>query len=78
MAVIEIQDQLAKALRAHADIRDMTLEDFLLRIVETVAPINSTSEFSEDEFDRILAEASSEPPVLPHDFSRANLYDDHD
>jgi len=78
MAVIEIEDKLAKALRAQAAVRDMTLETFLKRIAEMATPIHPATEFLPEEFDRSIAELSSESPVLPGDFSRADLYADHD
>jgi hypothetical protein len=40
----------------------------------------SDPRLSDEEFDRHLKELASGPPVptLPPDFSRADLYDDHD
>jgi hypothetical protein len=56
MAVIEIEDKLAKALRAQAAVSDMTLETFLKRIAEIATPIHPAAEFLPDEFDRSIAD----------------------
>jgi hypothetical protein len=78
MALIEIEERIAQALRAQADVREMTLEAFLQRIAETATPINSTPEFALADFDKSVDEASSEWPVLPPAFSRSDIYSDHD
>ena len=42
--------------------------------------ISNPPRLTPEEFDRVLKEMASGPPVptLPPDFSRADIYDDHD
>lgn len=78
MALIEVDDRIAQALRAQADVRDMTVQAFLQRIVDTASPVNPNPAFAAAEFDQSIDDASSDSPVLPNRFSRADIYIDHD
>jgi hypothetical protein len=52
-----------------------------VRAVESlVAHLRATPQPTDEQFDRALQELASGPPVptLPADWSRADLYDDHD
>ena len=78
MAVIEIEERIAAALRAQATVRDLSLNAFLQRIAETASPLNSTPTLALADFDRSIDELVTESPVLPGLFSRADVYADHD
>lgn len=55
-------------------------EAFLRHLVESGQRACAPKELTDAEFFRLLAELASEPnlPGLPADFSRADLYSDHD
>ena len=78
MAVIEIEERTAAALRAQADARELSLEAFLQRIAEATSPINRTLTLPLAEFDKTIDELATESIVLPSNFSRADIYADHD
>ena len=78
MAFIEIEERVAAALRAQADVRAMSLEAFLQRIAETATPLNSAPALALADMERSLDELATELPVLPDSFSRSEIYADHD
>lgn len=78
MAVIEIQESTAAALRAQADARDLSLEAFLQRIAEASTPINPTAALPLADLERFIDELATESPVLASTSSRAEIYADHD
>lgn len=78
MAVVEIEERLMEELRAQATARDMSLEAFLHRIAATAVPLNSVSRLGLEDFEHELDRLSSDSPVLPPSFSRADFYADHD
>ena len=78
MAVIEIEERTAAALRAQADARDLSLEAFLRRIAEAATPINSMPTLPLAEFEKTVDELATESAVLPSSFSRADIYTGHD
>lgn len=74
----KVVDLLAK-LRAQAIARRMSLDAYLEQFVEP-APPNMNAAASLDEFDRVLDELAAgpiAPTSLPADFSRADIYADH-
>ena len=78
MVVIEIEDRVAAALRAQANVRDLSLDAFLQRIAETGTPLNTTPAWALADIERTLDELSTESPVLPDSFSRAEICAEHD
>lgn len=73
--------ELLNTLKAQADAQNMALDDYLGLFAEagTLGPANGN--LSLDELDQLLDELSSGlPPLtsLPTDFSRSDLYVDHD
>ncbi len=74
----KVVDLLAK-LRAQAAARRMSLDAYLEQLVETAQPsTNGTATL--EEFDRILDELAAGPIgalSLPADFSRADIYAEH-
>ena len=77
-AVIEVDERVATALRAQAEARQLPLTVFLQQIADAGALVNLTSPFSEEEWNQALDEVSGLHPVLPSNFSRADIYSDHD
>lgn len=49
----------------------------LLKQQHASKPVES-KEFSDAELDQLFEEASGDAPPLPPDFSRADIYSDHD
>jgi hypothetical protein len=74
----KIVEVLAK-LRAQAAARRMPLDAYLEQFVEPDEP-GLNGNFSLEEFDRVLDELAAGPPSgpsLPTDFSRADIYAEH-
>jgi hypothetical protein len=92
--VLQFPAVTEQKLREQASRAGQTLENYLERIVEQVLDIRledadipqendryiSKPNLTHREFDRLLKELASGPPlpILPPDFSRADIYDDHD
>jgi hypothetical protein len=77
MVSVQLHESVAAALAAQARMHGLSLEDYLSRLanggVGAVAP-----GLSSEEIDRQLDELSLDVPPLPPDFSRADIYLDHD
>jgi hypothetical protein len=77
MVNIRLQESVAAALTAQASLQGISLQEYLSRLanggVADVAP-----QMSADELARQLDELSFDVPPLPADFSRADIYLDHD
>jgi hypothetical protein len=81
---VQLPDELGRRLQARASHDGQEPEEYVLRLIErdAASPVPSVAEsdLTDEEFDRLLDDLSSGPPLatLPADFSRADLYDDHD
>ena len=76
MTSIQLDDRTAEALAAIATARDMTVAEFLRSLV---APATASLENgSAADFDLELEPLLFDAPTLPADFSRADIYADHD
>jgi hypothetical protein len=79
---IEIEEKVAALLvrlRAQAAVRQMPFETYLEQLIEPLPPTESMVG-TLDEFDRVLDELAagkSNAPSLPTDFSRDDIYVDH-
>jgi hypothetical protein len=74
---IEIEATVAAELRAQAATHNLPVSEFLKQsILGNYA--NLTQILSDAEWNRALDELSSPGPALPQDFSRADMYSDHD
>jgi hypothetical protein len=80
---IDLDSNTEQRLRAKAILSGQTLEAYLEQLAGQDARGQNgsmASPLSDEEFDRLLDDLSTGPamPVLPGDFSRADLYADHD
>ena len=76
MVSIQLQESVAAALTAQAELHGLSLEQYLVRLANGAA--KEPSQMSPDELERQLEELSLDVPPLPADFSRADIYLDHD
>jgi hypothetical protein len=71
-----------RALREKAARTGLTVETYLQQVAEREAagPADRSNDLSADEFERALDDLAAGPPLpsLPADFSRADIYTDHD
>ncbi len=76
MASFELNDRTARELADAAAALGMTVEEFIRsRIVASSIP---HAEFEADRFEQELNTLLHSGPSLPADFSRADIYVDHD
>jgi hypothetical protein len=77
MASIHIDEQTAESLARRAAEQGVTVNELLTRLLRQ--EIRATQpNLSADELERILDEEATEAPLLPADFSRADMYAEHD
>ncbi len=82
---LHFRAETEQMLREKATRRGQTLETYLEQLAEREAeagatPTDQGQRLTDSEFDRLLDELSDGPrlPDLPIDFSRADIYADHD
>ncbi len=78
---IEVSDETAKILQSNATIRNIDMDAYLRALVEAEARLANSDSLALAEFDRdmdALALPTESLPTLPLDFSRGDLYEDHD
>ena len=91
---VHVPDDLERRLRERASRDGQAVEDYVLDLIErdTAGPATGwgseslqlfpgqTPSISDGEFERLLDELTSGPrlPHLPADFSRTDIYADHD
>lgn len=81
VTVIEVTKDVVELLSAGAAARHLSLNDYLRTLVEEDPIVASLSSTTLDEFDRdmdALSDGLEHLPILPRDFSRADIYNDHD
>ena len=76
MQRIELDDQTADKLATQASALGLTIAEYLKTLVPPT-PIGQAP-VSLEELDAELEELSLDLPTLPGDFSRADIYDEHD
>jgi hypothetical protein len=76
MVSIQLQDSVAAALSAQAKQQGLSLDAYLAHIAGKKSAPPPQAQF--DDWERELDELSFEAPPLPADFSRADIYLDHD
>jgi hypothetical protein len=77
-AMIEVDEKVAAALQAQAAHRNLPLSEFLKEVATSNGFINDPLPLSEVEWNRALDEVSDDLPSLPKNFSREDIYFDHD
>lgn len=77
MPHIEIDTETAQRLAAQAAAHGVSPSEYLRSIVPAVVA-NGNAIFSVDELEAELEGLTLKLPTLPDDFSRADIYDDHD
>lgn len=77
MVSIQLQDSVAAALSAQAESHGLTLQEYLSQLAGNGATRDSAP-FTADEFLQQLDELAFDAPPLPADFSRTDIYLDHD
>jgi hypothetical protein len=96
IVTVRLAPDTERKLRHQANQVGQTLESYLERLAERAVANGTTTAHAEEseelakyisdpkptraEFERLLGDLSSGPPlpVLPADFSRADIYDEHD
>jgi hypothetical protein len=79
MATIEIEQRTAEMLKVKAGANGLSLDDYLRRLAEGEAP--PVAALDATEIDRILdelAQGGEDRVPLPENFSREEIYFDHD
>lgn len=78
---IQVEEQTVEALNAQAQAHGLSLEAYLRSIADNGYPSGQPPMIDMAEFDRWLdelSEGAEHIPSLPLDFSRADVYADHD
>jgi hypothetical protein len=78
---VELDDKTAQMLRLKAAARQMSLDQYLLLLLQTEDAPADNGDLSPADFEQLLDKlASALPalPTLPADFSRRDIYDEHD
>ncbi len=82
--IVEVEERTAEVLstlRAQADARKMSLDEHLRLFAEAGDVSATNSHLSGEEFDQLLDQISEGLPSLhslPADFSRKDIYAEHD
>lgn len=75
MVTIQLDDHTAEALERQAQSVGMNLVQYLQSLVPMTTP---PARVSWEEIERQISAISTAGPALPDDFSRADIYQDHD
>jgi len=81
MTRIEIEDRTAEMLQEQARARRLSIDEYLRTLANEAASTLPSAELTMEEFDQALDELAAGTehlPPLPADFSRADIYLDHD
>ena len=79
MASLNLEDKTADSLRTRASEAGMSVEEFVRHLLAREnAEFERRSQLSVEEFDAILDQEATDTPGLPANFSRADIYYDHD
>src|SRR5712664_3955425 len=77
MAILELDEHTAEQLNALAAANGMTPEAYLKLLLPASAN-GASARMSLDELDSLLRQHAFDGPSLPADFSRADIYNEHD
>ncbi|MSR58666.1 MAG: hypothetical protein EXS05_13600 [Planctomycetaceae bacterium] len=77
MATLELDPQTAEQLNALAAASGMTAEAYL-KLLLPASATGIPEKLSLTELDSLLSQHAFDGPTLPSDFSRSDIYDEHD
>lgn len=75
MTTIQVDDQIAATLQEESQRAGMSVQEYLRTLLPSTA---ASPRPTWDEVEREIEAVSFAGPGLPQDFSRADIYDDHD
>lgn len=79
MASLDLDDNTVEALRMRAAEAGVSVEELLHRLLASeAAAVGHAPQLSVDQFNQLIEQEASDTPGLPADFSRADIYADHD
>ncbi|MBL9125146.1 MAG: ribbon-helix-helix protein, CopG family [Planctomycetaceae bacterium] len=76
MATINVDDQTARSLEARAAALGISVGEYLRRMLDTAGPL--VRKVPAAELEELLDRELTEAPLLPADFSRSDIYAQHD
>jgi hypothetical protein len=77
MVNVQLHESVAAALTSQASRQGLSLEEYLSQLAKG-GTVPAEPPLSAEELDRQLDHLSLDVPPLPADFSRADIYLDHD
>lgn len=77
MPQIEVDNETAQRVAVQAAAQGLSPGEYL-RAVVPAAPVDGSAVLPLDELDAELESLALRLPTLPENFSRADIYDDHD
>jgi hypothetical protein len=77
MATVVLDEQTADELQMRAAASGMTVDAYVKSLLTETAPVTAPR-LSWNEVEALLDEHAYDGPTLPPDFSRADIYSDHD
>jgi hypothetical protein len=78
MASLKLNDATVESLRARAAAEGVSLEELVERLLRQAPAESAMPRISVEDFDNLLDQEATDTPGLPPDFSRADIYVDHD
>jgi hypothetical protein len=77
----DVTPETAETLHAHAKAQGLSVDAYLRALLGLASGENALADLSEEEFDALMeefAKGTENVPPLPPDFSRDDIYSDHD
>jgi hypothetical protein len=77
----DVTPETAETLRAKAAAQGLSVDAYLRALLGLGSATNALADMSDEEFDALMedfAKGTEHVPPLPPDFSREDIYSDHD
>jgi hypothetical protein len=77
----DVTPETAEMLHAHAKTQGLSIDAYLRTLLGLGSSENALADMSQEEFDALMeefAQGTEHVPPLPPDFSRDDIYSDHD
>ena len=77
----DVTPETAETLHAHAKAQGLSVDAYLRALLGLGSDENALADMPEKEFDALMedfAKGTENVPLLPPDFSRDDIYSDHD